>query len=382
MSKLDRYVLWQLMALFGFFSLVLVSVYWVNRAVRLFDQLISDGQSAWVFLEFTALSLPPLIRVVLPLAAFVAAVYVTNRLSGESELTVMQAGGLSPWRLARPVAVFGLAVAAMVAVLTNLLEPLSSRQLDSRRIEVQSDRTSQFMVEGSFVHPARGVTLYIREIARPGELLDLFLSDARAPGTETTYTARRAVLAASAGGPRLVMFDGMAQSLDRASGRLSVTRFADLSYDVGALLPAPGEAGPAPDHLGTLALLAAAPGTVALTGQPRAVLLSEGHARLSQPLLGLAGALLGFAPLMTGGFSRFGLWRQIGIGVAGIILVQFLSNSADSFARAAPGNWPVLYLPPLAGAVLALLMLGAAARVRRVARPGGPATSAPGLRPA
>jgi hypothetical protein len=31
---------------------------------------------------------------------------------------------------------------------------------------------------------------------------------------------------------------------------------------------------------------------------------------------------------------------------------------------------------------LALLMLGAAARVRRVARPGGPATPAPGLRPA
>ena len=71
-GRSDRYILSQLMMLFGFFSLVLVSVYWVNRAVRLFDQLIADGQSAWVFLEFTALSLPYVNWLVLPVSAFAA----------------------------------------------------------------------------------------------------------------------------------------------------------------------------------------------------------------------------------------------------------------------------------------------------------------------
>ena len=61
----DRYVLSRLMTLFGFFAVVLVGVYWINRAVRLFDQLISDGQSAIVFLEITALTLPNVIRVML-----------------------------------------------------------------------------------------------------------------------------------------------------------------------------------------------------------------------------------------------------------------------------------------------------------------------------
>ena len=51
----------QLFVLFGFFSLVLVSVYWINRAVILFDRLIADGQPASVFIEFTALSLPNVI---------------------------------------------------------------------------------------------------------------------------------------------------------------------------------------------------------------------------------------------------------------------------------------------------------------------------------
>lgn len=83
----------QLLMLFGFFSLVLVSVYWVNRAVSLFDQLIGDGQSAVVFLEFTLLTLPNVIRLVLPISAFVATVYVVNRLITDSELVVMQAAG-------------------------------------------------------------------------------------------------------------------------------------------------------------------------------------------------------------------------------------------------------------------------------------------------
>ncbi len=72
MARFDRYMLSQLMVLFGFFSLVLVLVYWINRAVVLFDQLIADGQSATVFLEFTALTLPSVMRLALPLAAFAA----------------------------------------------------------------------------------------------------------------------------------------------------------------------------------------------------------------------------------------------------------------------------------------------------------------------
>ena len=56
MSHINNYILKQLLTLFGFFALVLVLIYWINRAVRLFDELIANGQSAIVFLEFTSLT--------------------------------------------------------------------------------------------------------------------------------------------------------------------------------------------------------------------------------------------------------------------------------------------------------------------------------------
>ena len=131
-GRFDRYLLSQLLILFGFFALVLVLVYWVNRAVVLFDQLIANGQSALVFLEFSALTLPGVIRIVLPIAAFAGTLYVTNRLTAESELVVVQATGFSPWRLARPVLLFGIIVFVLASILAHVLVPASLRQLQER----------------------------------------------------------------------------------------------------------------------------------------------------------------------------------------------------------------------------------------------------------
>ena len=366
MSRFDRYMLSQLLMLFGFFALILVSVYWVNRAVLLFDQLIADGQSAWVFLEFTALTLPNVIRLVLPMAAFVAAVYVTNRLSSDSELVVMQATGFSPFRLARPVLYFGAVVGVMMAVLVHILVPASRATLAERQSEIAADVTARFLVEGSFVHPVSGLTLYIREITPLGELQDIFLSDGRDARQKTIYTAERALLVRSEGGPKLVMFDGMAQTLTTASDRLAVTRFANSSYDIGALI-GPGRAGRiGPDEMLTASLLFPDPEIVARLKTTPEVLKFAGHERISQMFLPLVAGLIGFSALLMGGFSRFGLWRQIAAASVLLIVVQLLVNAAASAVKQSPGLWPAVYLPEVAGFLLSVIMLALAGRRRRV----------------
>ena len=209
----------QFMVMFGFFALVLVAIFWINKAVRMFDRLIGDGQPAWVFLEFTALTLPGVIGVVLPLATFAGTVYVTNRLSNESELTVMQATGFSPWRLIRPVLAFGMLIAVMMALLTHLLIPTSLSQLKLRTAEVGQNITARLLTEGEFLHPAPGITFYIRDITPEGELKNVFLSDQRNPDVPVTYTSSSAYLMQEGGGTTLVMVEGLAQNLRRDGNR-------------------------------------------------------------------------------------------------------------------------------------------------------------------
>ena len=74
--------------------------------------------------------------------------------------------------------------------------------------------------------------------------------------------------------------------------------------------------------------------------------------------------MIGFATLMIGSFSRFGVWRQVGWAILGLILVQFLSNAAANQVGRNPALWPVLYLPALAGAALSAGLLWIAARPR------------------
>ncbi len=368
MSRFDRYLLSQLLALFGFFSLILVLVYWINRAVGLFDQLIGDGQSALVFLEFSLLTLPNVIRLVLPISAFAATVYVTNRLTADSELVVMQATGFSASRLARPVLWFGLIVAAMLLVLMHVLVPASRAMLASRSAEISENITARFLNDGQFMHPATGITLYIREISPNGELLDLFLADDRAVASRVTYTAARAVLVRGDTGPKLIMFDGMTQTLTRAENRLALTRFADVTYDLGGLIDTGEATGRTVEALSTAELFAADPAVLDETGATAAVFRYEVHNRFATPLLAVASSLIGFVCLLVGAFSRFGLWRQILAAVGLLILVQLINTASAGVALQAAGLWWMAYLAPLSGIGIAVGVLWYTQQPRRLRR--------------
>jgi lipopolysaccharide export system permease protein len=364
-SRFDRYLLSQLLALFGFFALVLVAVYWVNRAVGLFDQLIGDGQSALVFLEFSILTLPNAIRLVLPVAAFASAVYVTNRLMQESELVVMQATGFSAFRLARPVLYFGLTVMIMQLVLTNILVPASQRILSERSAEISQNVTARFLNAGQFMHPTTGVTLYIREISPTGELLDLFLSDERSPTERAIHSARKAFLVRGEVAPKLVMVDGSTQTLTRDGARMSVTRFADFTLDLAGLVSVDGGGQIALNALPTRSLFEASIAAQTATGATEAQLLEEAHGRLASPILSVAAPLIGFAALMLGSFSRFGLWRQMALAVGLLIGLQLAWTWVGGAAITSASAWPLLYLAPLGGVAVGCGLLWYAQQPRR-----------------
>ncbi|MAC79186.1 MAG: LPS export ABC transporter permease LptF [Rhodobacteraceae bacterium] len=371
MSKFDRYVLSQYLLFFGFFSLILVAVFWLNQAVVLFDVLVGDGQSAMVFVEFTALALPRLIRMILPMATFAGVIYATNRLSNESELTVMQATGSSPWQMARPALWFGVIVGLAMAVLTNFLLPLSISRLQVREAEISQNIAARLLTEGTFLHPTDGVTFYIREIGLDGALSDVFLSDRRDPAESVLYTAAHAYLVREDSGARLIMVDGMAQALNAKREALSLTRFEDFSYDISALMPSGGEGNRSYREIPTMELITDRQNIAETENQGLGKLTEELHVRFTRPLSCVAVSLIAFSTLLLGGFSRFGLWRQM-LGAFGLLVVlETLRGTVSPPVVANPAMWPILYLPSLIGFAIAglfLYMAGRPGRFRRLFR--------------
>ena len=370
MSRFDGYFLRQLLVLFAFFTLVLVGVFWITRSVSLFDRVISSGQSAMVFLEFTALTLPTLIRTVMPMAVFAAAVYVTNRLSRESEMMVMLATGSSPWRLARAVLVFGLGAGLMMAVISVFLLPASVEQLEQRQAEVVGDVTAQLLNEGEFLHPAKGVTVYIGDIDLNRILHEVFVSDRRNEANPVSYSSTTAYLVSQSSGIHLVMLDGVALRFDQEGNTLSTTLFEDASYDISELTSNADIGLRSREAIPTVELLRDMEAVAKSDAHSIGQLVEELHQRFSWIAICVAVALVGYSALMLGSFSRFGLWPQIFAAFMILVLLEGVRGFVTSVVIDSPRLWFLLYLPALMGVALSGLFLSVAGRslCRRSAR--------------
>ncbi|MCA0043704.1 LptF/LptG family permease [Celeribacter litoreus] len=354
----------QLLMLFGFFSLVLALVFWVNRAVGLLDWLMGDGQSAGTFLHLTLLSLPTILNTLLPIAAFAATVYVTNRLSSESELVVVQAAGYSPYRLARPVIVFGLFVALLVGILSHILVPMAQRELELRRNEIAQDVTARLLTEGTFVHPIEGVTFYVRTVTAAGELENIYFSNTRSEGARQSFMAREALIVKDEDGPKLLMFDGMSQIYQIESNRLSVTRFDSFVYSLSDLINEDSVPDPSVRSSTSFELLRASPAQMQTLQTNSGAIVAEVNERMNRALQGIAISLVGFAALLVGGFSRFGLWKQILLAVVLLVIVKSLDNTVDTIINKAPDQWPLRYAPTVLAIAMAWGLLWKTAHPR------------------
>ncbi len=361
MSRVDRYMLSQFLWLFGFFALVLVAIFWINRAVTLFDRLIGDGQSTLVFLEFTALALPRLILTVLPIATFAAAVYVTNRLNNESEITVMQATGSSPWHLARPVFIFGLVSAGMVAVLAHVLVPAAQAQLSKRTQEISQNVTARLLTEGEFLSPSKGVTFYTREIGEDGVLKDVFLADRRNAVEGVIYTASEAYLVREGMQTTLIMVDGLAQRMQVEGKRLSTAKFDDFSFDISNLVQQDSELATRVEFLNTVQLSRDTATLQQVTGASEGEIAEEFHSRFARPLFALVTALIGFSALLVGGYSRLGIWREIILAFALLILIDGMRGAISGEVVKSAELWPLIYAPSATGLLIAIGLLWSAA---------------------
>lgn len=364
MNRVDRYILSQLLGPFGFFALVFTGILWLTQSLRFLDTVVSNGQKAIVFLEFSSLVFPNVMIFVIPLAVFSASLYTLNRLYVESELVVLLMSGQSPWALARPMLVFGLLGAVGLLVITFYLYPVSATRLGDRLQEVRQEFTNSLIVEGRFVHPTTSVTLYIRDTNNAGEMAGIFIHDARDQNNPVTYSAKRAVLVADDEVSRIVMFDGAIQQLDTNTESLDTVSFDRFAYDLNSFIAAktarvrrPREyffhegIDPSPDLL--------------TENRTRGEFVSEAHDKLAAPLLTLTLPLIALGAILSGSFRRNGFGLRMSMGVGALVILQALAVAAKSRVEASPDLWMLAYTPMLISVAFSCVLIFFAARKKR-----------------
>ena len=357
MNKIDRYILGQILSVFTFFLFILTIVFWINRAISLFDKLISQGHSSSVLFKFALLSLPSTSTIVFPLACLAASIFVTNKLKNDTEIIILQNLGLSPWRIAKPFVLFGLVTMFGLGFITTLLVPSAAEELHKSQIELDSSVSARLLKEGKFIHPVKGITFYIKEIEQDGTLLNILVHDRRNNDEIISYTANLAFLAKKNEKTTLYMENGLIQTIRVDTQDLSTTKFESVVIDLSSAIEKKNIDKVYLSHVSTWLLMSDKKQVGIITQANKGLINLELHTRFHRSIFCFVAAILGFSCLLLGNFSRFGLSKQISLAIITIILIKILESYTTQLAVSNYLFWPTIYLPSLFGIFTAIIFL-------------------------
>ena len=352
MRLIDRYLLRQLLGPTVFATLALTAVALLSTSLSQLDIIVSQRQSALVFLEVTLLAMPQLINMVMPIALLVAALVALNRLHVEQEIVVCFAGGMSRWRVIAP-ALRLAGVVTLIALFMNLwVQPAASRQMRETLFQVRTDLASTLVREGEFTEPAPGLTVYAQSVDNGGLIHNLFIHQTKSDGGATTYTADEGRVVKRGDKPVLLMRKGSNQEFSR-TGVLNFLSFDEYVFDLSRYLQSDEMVHYKPSDRYLHELLFPDLQQV-WEQQNRNKLLAEGAARLSTPLYNLTFMSFALLAIIGGGFSRLGYGRRIAT-VAGLaVAVRILGFVVQAGSESEPWLNLVQFAVPLGAMGLAL----------------------------
>jgi LPS export ABC transporter permease LptF/LPS export ABC transporter permease LptG len=185
---IDRYVIREVLPPTALSLMLLTFILVIPPVLREAEELIVRGIAWTTFLHVLVLLLPQALSLTIPMSVLLGILIGFGRLSTDREFVAMQACGVSPFRLIRPVAV--LAVLAAVATAHQIIVALPDANQTFREItfNVITNRAESNVKPRVFFDEFPSRTIYVRDTV-PGGWTDVFLADTSRPGQTTVYFA-------------------------------------------------------------------------------------------------------------------------------------------------------------------------------------------------
>jgi len=334
-------------------TLSLTSIVWLTQALRFIDFIVNQGVSIMVFLQLTLLLVPSLVLMILPPALFCSVLFVYNKLKIDSELIVMQAAGLSKWRLAIPAVQVATGVTILAYCIALYLQPVSYSRFRDMQSFLRNNYVSLLLQEGVFSNPVPGLTVFIRERTKNGVLHGILVHDNRSPEATVTMMAEEAKLVETPEGPRFLLLNGNRQEVH--NGKLSFLTFQNYTMDISLYTHAASARPPDVQEMFLSDLLTTDSN---LTPQENQKRYAEGQQRILWPAYSLTLTMVALAVLLSGQFNRRGHWQRIAIAAALCVVIVFTEIGLRGLMASHPPIVIVAYLNLLVPCLIAWWALG------------------------
>ncbi len=189
-KTLDRYLWKECLLFFALclfaFTGILLTLRMLRFASLVVDKGVELSQIGAVFLAI----IPTFLEIATPLATLLGVMLAFGRLSGDSEIVVMRASGISIGQLTFPTFVFGFAIACLGLIVSLELKPWGFRELSRTLFEIARSKSTSGLEPGIF-NKLGDITLYAEAIDNlTGNLTRVMVDDRRDAETRRVFLAR------------------------------------------------------------------------------------------------------------------------------------------------------------------------------------------------
>lgn len=367
MSRLiDRYVLREVVPPFLIGLLLVTFVLLMNQILLVADLFIDKGVPVLKALRLLGLLVPSILVFALPMAVLMGILGGLARLSADSEVVAFASLGIGPRRLARPLAVFGLAGCLVTLPLALYWAPRANDTWVREMTASVLGRVRLKVEPLEFNQALPGVVFFVRDVGRDLAWHDVFVDMGRGTAHPRLALARSGTVRFFPDQRRAILelIDGLVYAGPAGTpGQDTLTSFERLEeeIDVEALFPPiSSDKRVREKDIGELVrgLRALEAKAAAARAEPRQIRAHrvEIHKKLALPAACLVFALLGLPlGIMTGRAGRMG---GFSMGLVLILLYYVLLTAGEKAAMdgrisAFMGMWgPDLLLAALAAWLL------------------------------
>ena len=343
MGSISRYIFHTTFGAFLVVLLSLTAVIWVTQALRDIDLMTSQGQTILVFVGITGLIIPLLVLVIAPIALLIAVAHTLNKMSTDSEIIVMNAAGMSPWRLFRAFMSVAIVVAIVITSISAYFAPKGLRMLRDWLTEVRANVVSTIVQPGRFTSIESGVTIHIRERRNNGQLMGIFLDDRRNPNERMTVLAEYGELIDNDTGTFLILQEGVVQRQQVTERDPAMVKFDRYAFDLSQFSGGPQSVKYSIRERYLWQLMVPDPKDPFLIEQP-GPFRAELHDRLMAPLYPIAFVVIAFAYLGAPRTTRQSRTLSMVGAVGGVGILRLIGFVSTVFGATVPAMLVLQYV--------------------------------------
>ncbi len=128
MKILDRYIIRQFLVSFIFGLIAFIAIFIIIDMMEKLDDFIDAKAPTQIIVEYYIAFIPEIVKLMIPVAVLLAALFVTGRLSSQNELAAIKSSGVSLYRMMAPFIVMAFFICCLSVYLNGWLVPYANQK--------------------------------------------------------------------------------------------------------------------------------------------------------------------------------------------------------------------------------------------------------------